>query len=85
MQDGIFNGDVYYKRESPSVRYALRGYNNNWHFPTEVSSTASSSGWKDAWNECPYTTNTFRYHNVGVVEGVTVTGLSSKKLIEILF
>ena len=75
MQNDRYNGDVYYKRETPSVRYALRGYNNNWHFPTEVSSVASSSGWKPAGDECPYTTNTFRYSNQGVIDGVTVSGI----------
>ena len=33
MQNEIYNGDIYYKRENPSVLYSLRGYNTNWHFP----------------------------------------------------
>ena len=75
MQYDIYNGDIYYKRETPTVRYALRGYNNNWHFPETVDKFANSSGWMPAEDQCPYTTSTFRFEGIGVVDGVTLTGL----------
>ena len=75
MQNDIYNGDVYYKRESPTVRYALRGYNNNWHFPETVNKVGSSSGWKWANEECPYG-GVFQYANIGPVVDAITTGLS---------
>ena len=75
MQNDIYNGDIYYKREHPTVRYALRGYNQNWHFPTTVNKKAGSSGYTPARDECPYTSSGFRYKGMGVVEGATLSGL----------
>ena len=73
MQNDIYNGDVYYKREHPSVLYALRGYNNNWHFSTTVNKNAGSSGWKPSSEQCPYG-GVFRYNNVGQMPEVSTTG-----------
>ena len=83
MQNDIYNGDIYYKREHPTVRYALRGYNQNWHFPETVNKLAGSSGWTSAGDECPYTSSVFRYHGMGVVEGATLSGLLVFKLLKL--
>ena len=73
MQNDLYNGDVYYKRETPSVRYALRGYNNNWHFPTTINKSANTSGWKSAGEACPYD-GVFRAHNIGQMPQVVTEG-----------
>ena len=74
MQNEIYNGDIYYKREIPSVLYSLRGYNTNWHFPETVNKVGASSGYTGGVNKCPYD-GPFAYKHLGQVAEVKMTAI----------